>query len=429
MKGIVLLSVALILVTILAEFSFGQRSSSLTSHLTCVDNMCKATPGGGEDLCVTDLECTNWEIPKKISSTPHYSLDPSIALDSKGNLHVVWSDTGGGNEVFYTKLDKDGEKIVDDTRLTFNPMHSFNPSIAVDSSDLIHVAFTDARDGNAEIYYTRLDNEGNTLQDDFRVTRNKWVSFSPVIVVDSDENVHIVWSDNREKYDVFNLYYTKLSKDGRKLVNDIKITENEGHWSVEPSIALDSHDNIHIIWVDNRNGLAGGGWDIFYKKLDNQGKTIVDDLQLTYNTFWDLSPSIALDPMDNIHLAWAQNREDSWEIFYMKLNNEGNKMSERRLTFDPTNSESPYIAIDSNNNIHIVWTNWDQAWPTFNMIEIYYTKLNSDGDTIIDKYRLTTDLVESRKPSIAVGPRNDIHVVWQSKDFENDWDIYYIGTS
>jgi hypothetical protein len=79
----------------------------------------------------------------------------------------------------------------DDVRVTFSSVDSFFPSIAIDSNNNVHITWRDDRDGNAEIYYTKLDNNGNTLVDDKRLTFNSAYSEHPSIAIDSDNNVHI----------------------------------------------------------------------------------------------------------------------------------------------------------------------------------------------------------------------------------------------
>lgn len=61
--------------------------------------------------------------------------------------------------------------------------------------------------------------------------------------------------------------------------------------SAFPRIAIDSEDNVHIIWMDQRdypNNQGGdparyneGFYEIYYKKLDNNGNAIINDKRLT----------------------------------------------------------------------------------------------------------------------------------------------------
>ncbi|MBN1762131.1 MAG: hypothetical protein JW878_03490 [Methanomicrobia archaeon] len=75
-------------------------------------------------------------------------------MDSTNNVHITWEDYRDGNaEIYYTKLDSNGTTLVDDTRLTTDSADSSYPAIAVDNTNCIHITWEDLRDGNEEIYY------------------------------------------------------------------------------------------------------------------------------------------------------------------------------------------------------------------------------------------------------------------------------------
>ena len=98
--------------------------------------------------------------------------------------------------------------IIDDTRVTFNSAESGYTSIGIDGAGNIHIAWQNYRDGDEEIYYTKLDgNDGSTLVDDTRLTFDGAYSVLPSIGIDSAGNVHIAWEDNRDGN--YEIYYTK----------------------------------------------------------------------------------------------------------------------------------------------------------------------------------------------------------------------------
>jgi len=46
----------------------------------------------------------DWTSAKRLTWTSGHSLDPAIAIDSSGNLHIVWhDDTPGNYEIYYKK--------------------------------------------------------------------------------------------------------------------------------------------------------------------------------------------------------------------------------------------------------------------------------------------------------------------------------------
>ena len=200
-----------------------------------------------------------WSEDIRLTTDSAYSQDPAIAVDTNNNVHITWNDYKDGNpKIYYTKLDNNGNTLVDDTPLTTASSYSEYPTIAVDTNNNVHITWFDYRDGNWEIYYMKLDNNGNTLVDDTRLTTASAHSYYPTIAVDTNNNVHITWQDyrdgNRE------IYYTKLDNNGNTLVDDTPLTTDSAS-SWVPAIAVDTNNNVHITWFDERDGNN----EIYYK--------------------------------------------------------------------------------------------------------------------------------------------------------------------
>ena len=87
----------------------------------------------------------------------------SMAADSEGNIHFVWSRNT--QHLFYTMLDPradtdgDGQAdpLIDATQISNPGIHrAWHPDIAIDSQDRVHVTWTDKSSQHA-IKYTVLD--------------------------------------------------------------------------------------------------------------------------------------------------------------------------------------------------------------------------------------------------------------------------------
>ena len=73
----------------------------------------------------------------------------TIAIDLSNNIHVVWLDSTPGNyEIYCRKSTNGGVTWGGVKRLTWNSGSSYNPAIAMDSSNNIHVAWNDETPGN-----------------------------------------------------------------------------------------------------------------------------------------------------------------------------------------------------------------------------------------------------------------------------------------
>lgn len=375
-----------------------------------------APPGWGNDI--------------RLTFDSAQSLFLSIVNDQQANVHIVWQDARYGNdEILYTKLDNNGNIVIYDTRLTFNSGYSWKPAIAIDKLNYLHVVWEDWRTGNAEIYYTKLDNSGNTVIEDTQISSSGAYAYRPNISVDSSGNIHITWWDNRDN-GWFEIYYTKLNNNGQTIVDDKRITFDSA-FSYNPDSIVDKYGNVHIVWEDGRD--YGQNFEIYYKKLDNNGTALTPDIRLTFDGYSSQKPDITTDVNGNMHIAWADSRDNNLytEVYYTKLDNNGTTLvDDLRITVATGWSYIPDIAMDSKNNIHIVWE--DDRDYTSSLDEIYYTKMDNNANVLIDDLRLTFDQNASFVPVLAIDKQDNIHVAWHdNRDFPGtyNYEIYYKRSS
>ena len=160
-------------------------------------------PGSGELYYKLSTDGgTSWDIDTRLTNDPASSYYPSVA--SYGLLvNVVWNENRDGNwEIYYKRSTDGGINWGVDTRLTNDPAISYYPSIAVSGSN-VHIVFQDNRNGNNEIYYKLSIDGGVSWSADTRLTNNPFESTRPSIAL-SNSILHIVWSDYRDgNYEIY----------------------------------------------------------------------------------------------------------------------------------------------------------------------------------------------------------------------------------
>ena len=67
------------------------------------------------------------------------SFAPALAMDSTDALHVVWEDyTPGFTEIYHRRTTDGGASWSTMKRLTWTAGDSFDPALAIDSTDAVH---------------------------------------------------------------------------------------------------------------------------------------------------------------------------------------------------------------------------------------------------------------------------------------------------
>ncbi|MFA7360159.1 MAG: T9SS type A sorting domain-containing protein [Candidatus Kapaibacterium sp.] len=150
---------------------------------------------------------TTWGSDTRLASDSAGSEKPSIAVAGT-IVHIVWEyiyRNSGNWEIYYKRSTDGGITWGADTRLTYAISDSWLSSIAVFGS-FVHVVWMDKRDGKEEIYYKRSIDGGINWEADTRLTNNtSWSEFPSIAI--SGSLVHVVWSDYRDGN--FEIYYKR----------------------------------------------------------------------------------------------------------------------------------------------------------------------------------------------------------------------------
>jgi len=159
----------------------------------------------------------SWLPDTRLTNNTARSWYPSITV-SGSVVHVIWMDNRDGNdEIYYKRSTDGGVSWGAETRLTNNTADSYYPSVTV-SGSVVHVVWMDYRDGNLEIYYKRSTDGGVSWGTDTPLTNNTASSDFPSVTV-SGLVVHVVWTDDRDGNT--EIYYK------RDPTGNVDVAENE----------------------------------------------------------------------------------------------------------------------------------------------------------------------------------------------------------
>lgn len=149
--------------------------------------------------------------------------------------------------------------------------------------------------------------------------------------------------------------------------DDIKVSHGQADARFS-SIVTEENGASHIVWHDDRTG----SYQIFYNRIVPPDQFIENDndIQLTESSGDAMYPSLAMDYLRNLHVVWQDDRHGHWDIYYLKLDYNGQTLiSAERVTNHSGNSIQPSITIDSNNNAQITW--YDDRTGSY---ELYWDK-------------------------------------------------------
>ncbi|MBI4295413.1 MAG: hypothetical protein HY669_04520 [Chloroflexi bacterium] len=251
----------------------------------------------------------DWEDPVIVSLTEFDSLLSTIARDSDGAFHVVWTDITPGNwEILYSSS-LDGKNWSTPENISNNEGLSSNPSLTIDTEDTLHLAWEDDTGGNSDILYT-YKRKGDDWSDSENVSRNTGSSTNPRILSDAQGNLHLAWNDDTPGN--WDIYYASRPRGGLwSKAENVSRTKGASGF---PALALDSKGTLHLAWHDD----TPGNFEVYHTTRP-QGKTWAKPVNVSNSKGDSADVTMAIDRKDTVHLAWTDNTPGNWDIFYTAL--------------------------------------------------------------------------------------------------------------
>ena len=162
--------------------------SGSTVHVTWIDNR-----NGSEDVFYSyssDAGGT-WQPDTQLDVSVAASaqrVDPQLALEDN-RVHVVWSAGQG----IYSNSSSDGGAtwLPGAVRVDGSRSSSRSPSMAA-AGDNVYVAWTDDRNGNPDVYFSRSTDSGSSYGQEIELENASAASTAPELAAD-DDDVHVVW--------------------------------------------------------------------------------------------------------------------------------------------------------------------------------------------------------------------------------------------
>jgi hypothetical protein len=275
------------------------------------------------------------------SSSIDYSFQPDVAVDSSGNAYVVWFDhhnfDGTDTDIIFNKRDFTSETWTSITVVSSESTDdSGTPKIVLDGNNFIHIVWEDYTSGiygsgpDRDICYKKWDpvNEWSSgLAVSYESTD---VSYMPFIETDSTNTIHVTWTDSTDYEGCGtdnDIFYRKWEPSTSTWTPLTVVSTVSGDASSASVLTVDNYRNVHFIWSDQENyGGAGIDTDAFYCYLDSDSETLSTTTVISASSIGNSYPrNIHTDSMNYVHTVWYDYSNDLLgsgadpDIFYKKF--------------------------------------------------------------------------------------------------------------
>jgi hypothetical protein len=232
------------------------------------------------------------------------TLEPDVAFDGDGFMHVVFptGETDDRWAIFYTN-NRNGAFSFP-VRISEERGKHRNPDIAVSSDGHVHVAY--AKEANADVLYVESPDLGATWGARTVLTPGGARAYDPAIAVDANNAVHIVWVDRRWSGSETATYVSKPANGGFGPVGKIG---RDSSFELDPSITTTgsgANVRVHVVFQSRetiRNKEGNIPFDVLYAQSVGGSFRAPVNISNDPNE-WSLAPSIASDGQNELYLAW-----------------------------------------------------------------------------------------------------------------------------
>jgi len=290
-----------------------------------------------------------------------YNNSRRVSRSSNGDLHAVYYRFDGSyDQIYYSKSTDKGENWTE-IKLTNENYGQYNPSIAIDSNNYIHIIWAGKHSGSPDYYQIRYIKYTTSWQTIENLTAEDYSQYCPSIAVESNNYIHIAWMGcHSESPSFWQIRYRKYTTSWQTIENLTAADEEQNN----PSIAIDNNNYIHIVWMGYLTPTPDY-YQIRYRKFTTSWQDIENLTSGDYNQY---NPSIAVDNNNYIHIVWHGSHPGSAydQIRYRKYTTSWQDIE--NLTSGDYTQSYPSISVDSNNYIHIIWMGQYSESPSYYQI-------------------------------------------------------------
>ncbi len=273
-----------------------------------------------------------------------------VVEDLAGDLHVVYYDYDG---IYHSIANGIGASWSLPEPVALGGR---NPSITVDSENVLHLAYRQGTLTSFDIMHRTFDgdwSEAETIHHDGLSGLSR-----PVIAVDSEDGLHCVWQ--RQGYGSTpnsEVWYKYAAPGGGWAGTAINVSSSYGA-SEYPTLTIDPGDNIYVFWKDSgevissdkkvllRKYTKGAGWDAEYTNISNTTGN---------GSYATMDPCAVADAGGTVHLVWKDSQTGNREIFYKACVDGVWDASPLNISATSTASGRPSISVDNRGCLYVVW--------------------------------------------------------------------------
>lgn len=345
---------------------------------------------------VNDLRA-GWSVPVNLCVEGPNTANPEVAVDSSGNAYAVWEDSNGATIRIQIASLVHGGIWSEPLDLSDANEHAYSPAVAVDTF------------GNVTVVWEAYNGTGMTVKSSNRPYGGTWsypvilsvegqnASYSE-IGIDASGNVTAVWQRLDGANTVIQTSWCPIGGSWSEPVN----LSIPGHNAFLPAISVNNHGDIVVIWtrfnganhvIQTATCPVGGRWsdpvtlsdagqDAIQPQVDidqdgnavaiwvrfNGENFVIQSASYTAaGGFWSSPieasilgqdayfPQICIDSLANVHAVWMRSNGANYVIQSAQMDLKGVWSEPVNISEEGQDATAPELNVDASGNAIAVW--------------------------------------------------------------------------
>ncbi|MGB2803941.1 MAG: FG-GAP-like repeat-containing protein [Candidatus Zixiibacteriota bacterium] len=315
------------------------------------------------NIWASHYDGSSWSTPEEPAFSVPWDFHPSMVTDNSGNVWIFWQSyrvvdySIDGWDIFAAY--HNGSSWSNPIQVTTAEQYDVEPKAALDSSGNVWVVWRTERKPDSDIMYSYYN--GSSWSTPAYVSSLMEEERDPVITVDKYGKPWVFWYAKKNgNWDIYGKYYTGSAWSPEK-----RVTDDPGY-DLQPSVTSDASGKVWVLWRSNRDG----NLDIYCKYWS--GAAWSPAVPVTTDPGDDLYPSVAYDGGDHMVVTWQTNRDGDWNIYQSTYeggwstpspvtSDEGNQIQPAAF-FDGNNQFGSVFPGDQEENWNIYYSYTTAQW-------------------------------------------------------------------
>lgn len=240
------------------------------------------------------------------------------------------------------------------------------------------------------------------------------------LVLDSKGNIYVAYRKKSNNY--YEIFVAKLKEDEVVFKKNVSDINNKANQRVS-SIAIDSKDNLHLIWYGADSNKPEGDRQIKYSSSKDGGETWSKPINISYvsgyknQSLWQEHPDIWVGKNDNLFVVWeGKDQESSNQYIKFSKSKDGKDWSEwKDINISSGSQSRPTIIQDKNGVLYIFM----YSKQNLNNHQIWYSISSNEGESWSEWKNISNSSQDSRHLSATLDSKNRLHLTWREFSSKN----------